>query len=160
AARQPRLSGPHVGAVRAVDVDARVRDREPRARRRRPRPRRDRPADVRGDRPRGGDRLPARRPPRGPDRARAGGGHRGGRLRRLLPAVGARLRRRAVAARRAAARWGMAVIADSAQFSTGLSELVDARYVGTALTAQTALGYGLTVVSIQLVPILVDAGGW
>ncbi len=34
--------------------------------------------------------------------------------------------------------WGAAVIADSGVFSTALSETTDARFVGTALTAQTA----------------------
>jgi hypothetical protein len=37
--------------------------------------------------------------------------------------------------------WGAAVIADSAQFSAALSEVADQRYVGTALTAQTATGF-------------------
>jgi MFS family permease len=56
--------------------------------------------------------------------------------------------------------WGASVIADSAMFSTALSESVDSRYVGTALTIQTAIGFTLTVVSIQLVPVLVDVAGW
>ncbi|MDQ8705339.1 MFS transporter [Streptomyces sp. LHD-70] len=56
--------------------------------------------------------------------------------------------------------WGAAVIADSGVFSTSLSEAVDPRYVGTALTAQTAIGFALTVVSIQLTPLLADAFGW
>ena len=56
--------------------------------------------------------------------------------------------------------WGAAVIADSAQFSTALTELADHRYVGTALTAQTALGFGVTVVTIQAIPALVDHFGW
>ena len=37
--------------------------------------------------------------------------------------------------------WGAAVIADSGVFSTSLSEVADRRYVGTALTAQTAIGF-------------------
>jgi hypothetical protein len=41
-----------------------------------------------------------------------------------------------------------------------VSELADARYVGTALTMQTALGFSLTLVSIYLVPVLVEAAGW
>ena len=45
-------------------------------------------------------------------------------------------------------------------FSTALSEAADPRYVGTALSAQTALGFGLTVLSIQLVPLLADTVGW
>jgi MFS family permease len=56
--------------------------------------------------------------------------------------------------------WGFAVIADSAQFSAAVSELADPRYVGTALTMQTALGFGLTLVSIYLVPFLVEISGW
>jgi MFS family permease len=56
--------------------------------------------------------------------------------------------------------WGAAVIADSGVFSTALSEVADPRYVGTALTAQTAIGFALTVVTIQLVPVLADAVGW
>jgi MFS family permease len=58
------------------------------------------------------------------------------------------------------ALWGAAVIADSGVFSTALSEAADPRYVGTALSAQTALGFALTVVSIQLVPLLAEAVGW
>ncbi|TWP53753.1 MFS transporter [Lentzea tibetensis] len=56
--------------------------------------------------------------------------------------------------------WGASVIADSGVFSASLSEAADPRYVGTALTAQTAIGFALTVVSIQLVPVLADAVGW
>lgn len=56
--------------------------------------------------------------------------------------------------------WGAAVIADSGVFSTSLSEQVDPRYVGTALTMQTAIGFLLTVGSIQLVPIMADMVGW
>lgn len=56
--------------------------------------------------------------------------------------------------------WGIAVVADSAQFSAAASELADSRYVGTALTVQTCLGFLLTLVSIRLLPTLVDAMGW
>jgi MFS family permease len=59
-----------------------------------------------------------------------------------------------------AAVWGAAVIADSGMFSTLLSELADRRYVGTALTAQTAIGFLLTIVTIQLVPLIASAVGW
>ena len=44
--------------------------------------------------------------------------------------------------------WGVAIIADSAQFSTVISELADQRYVGTTLTIQTAAGFSLTALSI------------
>jgi MFS family permease len=56
--------------------------------------------------------------------------------------------------------WGFAVVADSAQFSAAVSELTDPRYVGTALTVQTSLGYLLTLVTLRAVPPLVDALGW
>jgi MFS family permease len=56
--------------------------------------------------------------------------------------------------------WGFAVVADSAQFSAAVSELTDPRYVGTALTVQTSLGYLLTLVTLWAVPPLVDALGW
>lgn len=56
--------------------------------------------------------------------------------------------------------WGFAVVADSAQFSTAVSELADRTYMGTALTIQTSLGFLLTLVSIRLIPVLVDWVGW
>ncbi len=56
--------------------------------------------------------------------------------------------------------WGASVVADSAQFSTCVTELADPRYIGTALTLQTCIGFLLTVVSIKLIPILVSSTGW
>ena len=55
--------------------------------------------------------------------------------------------------------WGFFVVADSAQFSAMVAELAPPHAVGTALTLQTSLGFLLTMVTIQLVPVLVDAGG-
>ena len=52
------------------------------------------------------------------------------------------------------------MVADSAQFSAAVSELTDARYVGTALTLQTSLGFLLTLVTLRMVPALLDALGW
>ncbi len=56
--------------------------------------------------------------------------------------------------------WGFFVIADSAQFSVLVTESVPPHAVGTALTLQTSLGFLLTTVSIQLVPVLVGVAGW
>lgn len=56
--------------------------------------------------------------------------------------------------------WGFFVIADSAQFSTLVTEAVPPHAVGTALTIQTSLGFLLTTVSIQLIPPLVALVGW
>jgi MFS family permease len=59
-----------------------------------------------------------------------------------------------------AAVWGVAVIADSAQFSALVTEVAPPHAVGTALTLQTSLGFLLTTVTIQLVPHLAHAFGW
>jgi MFS family permease len=48
--------------------------------------------------------------------------------------------------------WGFAVVADSAQFSAGVSELCPAERTGTALTLQTSLGFLLTMITIRLIP--------
>lgn len=59
-----------------------------------------------------------------------------------------------------AAIWGATVVADSAQFSTCVTELGDPRYIGTALTIQTCIGFLLTTISIELVPHFEKAVGW
>lgn len=56
--------------------------------------------------------------------------------------------------------WGVAVIADSAQFSAMVTETASDRTRGTALTLQTALGFLLTMVTIWWVPRIAAAVGW
>jgi MFS family permease len=56
--------------------------------------------------------------------------------------------------------WGLTIIADSAQFSTAVTELSEPAYVGTALTIQTCVGFALTMISIWLVPFLVRWLDW
>ena len=56
--------------------------------------------------------------------------------------------------------WGLAINADSAQFSTAVTELAEPAYVGTALTTQTCVGFALTTISIWLIPPLVREIGW
>ena len=56
--------------------------------------------------------------------------------------------------------WGAAVVADSAQFSTAMTELSDPAYRGTMLTFQTGIGFALTAVTIRLVPIIEQSSGW
>ena len=56
--------------------------------------------------------------------------------------------------------WGFFVVADSAQFSTAVTEVVPPHVVGTALTLQVALGFLLTMATIQLVPLFVSVAGW
>src|SRR6185312_10051190 len=56
--------------------------------------------------------------------------------------------------------WGISVIADSAQFSAIITEVSDQRYVGTALTLQTAIGFLLTAVSIRIAAYIGENYGW
>lgn len=56
--------------------------------------------------------------------------------------------------------WGIAAVADSAQFSTMVTETADSAERGTALTLQTAVGFLLTLVTIRGVPALAEAWGW
>jgi len=56
--------------------------------------------------------------------------------------------------------WGFWVVADSAQFSVIVTEVVDSRCVGTALTIQLAAGFTLTILTIFLIPVIRDAFDW
>ncbi len=56
--------------------------------------------------------------------------------------------------------WGVAVVADSAQFSASVAELSDPGLTGTMLTVQNCLGFALTLVTIQLMPALIARAGW
>jgi MFS family permease len=56
--------------------------------------------------------------------------------------------------------WGFFVVADSAQFSALVTESVPAHAVGTALTIQTSIGFLLTMLPMQLVPMLARQSGW
>lgn len=56
--------------------------------------------------------------------------------------------------------WGVAVIADSAQFSAAVAELSPPGLTGTMLTVQTCLGFAVTLATIQLMPVLVGHAGW
>ena len=51
--------------------------------------------------------------------------------------------------------WGVAIVADSAQFSASIAELSDKSLVGTKLTVQTGTGFLLTLITIHLVPPIV-----
>ena len=52
------------------------------------------------------------------------------------------------------------MVADSAQFSTLVTEHADQAYVGTALTLQLAVGFTLDRGDDLADPVLVDAAGW
>jgi MFS family permease len=65
-----------------------------------------------------------------------------------------------IAATAIALVWGFMVVADSAQFSSAVSELADPAFVGTQLTAQTTAGFLITMVSIRLIPGIAERVGW
>jgi MFS family permease len=56
--------------------------------------------------------------------------------------------------------WGIAIVADSPQFSASVAELSRPELVGTMLTLQTALGFTLTLITVHLMPLWVEALGW
>jgi dipeptide/tripeptide permease len=56
--------------------------------------------------------------------------------------------------------WGIAVIADSGNFSALTSERVDPRFLGTVLTLQVSAGFLVTFFAIQLIPYVVSEIGW
>ena len=56
--------------------------------------------------------------------------------------------------------WGLSIIADSAQFSAAITELSPPQWTGTLLTLQTALGFALTAIMVQLLPLWIDQAGW
>ena len=56
--------------------------------------------------------------------------------------------------------YGVTVIADSAQFSAAAAELAPPDKAGSVLTLQTAMGFALTLVTVQLLPVWADFTGW
>lgn len=56
--------------------------------------------------------------------------------------------------------WGITVIPDSAQFSALVADAAPPHLAGSLMTLQTALGFLLTFVSVQLAPVLAATLGW
>lgn len=56
--------------------------------------------------------------------------------------------------------WGITIIADSAQFSAAIAELSPPDQIGTMLTIQTCAGFLLTLITIHLMPHLIEAVSW
>lgn len=57
--------------------------------------------------------------------------------------------------------WGASIVGDSAQFSAMVTEVADSHLVGTALTVQMGIGFLITIVTIQVLPLFADMlGGW
>jgi MFS family permease len=56
--------------------------------------------------------------------------------------------------------WGASVIPDSPQLSALVADHAPADQTGSLLTFQTALGFALTMVTVQATPVLADLWGW
>ena len=56
--------------------------------------------------------------------------------------------------------WGASVIADFGIFSAMLSSSANQRAVGTALSVQTAIGFLITLATIQVTPVIAELYGW
>jgi MFS family permease len=56
--------------------------------------------------------------------------------------------------------WGVVVVADSPQFSALAARYCPPAYTGTAFTVQNGVGFAVTLVSIQLLPLLAARVGW
>ena len=56
--------------------------------------------------------------------------------------------------------WGIFVISDSPQFSALAAKHCPPEYTGTALTVQNGVGFAITIVSIQLLPLIAGIVGW
>ena len=56
--------------------------------------------------------------------------------------------------------WGFFVVADSAQFSAMVTEVAPSDAVGTALTLQTSMGFLLSMITIQGLPVVTELVGW
>ncbi|WBU53026.1 MFS transporter [Paracoccus sp. SCSIO 75233] len=56
--------------------------------------------------------------------------------------------------------WGAMVIPDSAQFSAMIADAAPPEVAGSLMTMQTALGFGLTIFTVQATPVLAGWLGW
>jgi MFS family permease len=56
--------------------------------------------------------------------------------------------------------WGASVVPDSAQFSALVADASPPALAGSFMTLQTALGFALTCVTVQVTPVLAGAVGW
>ncbi len=56
--------------------------------------------------------------------------------------------------------WGIFIIPDSAQFSALVADHASADKAGSLMTFQTALGFTLTTITVQLTPLIVAKTGW
>ena len=56
--------------------------------------------------------------------------------------------------------WGASVIPDSAQFSALVADYAPPALAGSLMSLQTALGFALTIATVQTAPFVADAFGW
>jgi hypothetical protein len=56
--------------------------------------------------------------------------------------------------------WGAAILPDSAQFSALVADYAPPAEAGSLLTFQTALGFALTIATVQFTPLVAAAVGW
>jgi MFS family permease len=56
--------------------------------------------------------------------------------------------------------WGAAVVPDSAQFSALVADAAPPERAGSLMTFQTALGFALTIATVQVTPLVAGAVGW
>ncbi|MFN3260516.1 MAG: MFS transporter [Pikeienuella sp.] len=56
--------------------------------------------------------------------------------------------------------WGALVIPDSAQFSALIADAAPPALAGSLMAMQTALGFALTILTVQLAPVAAAAFGW
>ena len=56
--------------------------------------------------------------------------------------------------------WGVAIVPDSAQFSALVADHAPPERAGSLMTLQTAIGFALTAVTVQVTPIAAAAWGW
>jgi MFS family permease len=56
--------------------------------------------------------------------------------------------------------WGLAIIPDSAQFSALIADASPPHLAGSLLTFQTAIGFALTIFTVQATPVVASLIGW
>lgn len=56
--------------------------------------------------------------------------------------------------------WGAFVVADSAQFSAMIADAAPPEVAGSLMAMQTALGFALTAITVQLAPLVAGHIGW
>ena len=56
--------------------------------------------------------------------------------------------------------WGAFVVPDSPQFSALIADAAPPEVAGSLMAVQTALGFGLTIITVQAAPLLAEVVGW